>query len=81
MDIDSTNSPIFGVVYNKYFNRWSVNTTYYDIKMEFFSVKKYGFRKAKLICCQLLYTKFLLNNTWELERDIIINYFNDLKNK
>jgi len=54
MVIESIDSPVYGVIYNKFHERWVANSTKLDIKMEICTVKKYGFNKAKLIACQIV---------------------------
>lgn len=49
--------------------------------MQYFSCRIFGFRIAKILACQLIFTKLLSNNQWELDREEVIDIFSLLKVK
>jgi len=63
------------------YKRWNINASKLDLKPDGLSCKKYSFRKAKLIICQMMCTKLLSINKWDLEKDVLVNIFNELKEK
>lgn len=81
IDIDSHESPFYGIIYSQELNRWMANAPKLDIKMYTLSCKSFNFRRAKLIICQLVYFKLLEKNEWNLDRNKIINIFKSLNNK
>jgi hypothetical protein len=58
-----------------------VNAKKLELKPDSLSSKKFGFRKAKLMVCQILCTRLLAINEWDLEKDVLVSIFKELKEK
>jgi hypothetical protein len=54
IDIDSKCSPFYGINYIPDSDRWMIYANLLDLKADSLSCKKFGFRKAKLIICQMM---------------------------
>jgi len=80
MNIESQDTYLHGLSYGKTYDLWVVHSTKLDIQQQF-SVKTFGFNKAKLLGAQLICTKLLENNALNLEKSELVKMFKDLNIK